>query len=118
MPTHPIGPGTRNLSVNVRTPVHASLGRVANSLDVSMGELVRRLLRLVVKAWHASIRAERAAEYDHAALTKLRAAQTAESDGGATVTPFELGEVEELITKSARLDGRIAHAMNLREARA
>lgn len=117
MATHPIGPGTCNLSVNVRIPVRTGLGRVAGSINISMGELVRRLLRIAIHAWHASIRADRAAEYDRKALAKLRAAQSPDSDGGVNVTPFEMNDVEEFITESARLDGRIAHTMNLREAR-
>lgn len=44
MATHALGAGTVNLCVNVRKPVHRTLGRLAFRADVSMGAFVRWLL--------------------------------------------------------------------------
>lgn len=44
MATNPLGPGTVNLTTNVKVAVRAALGRFAHHLDISRGELCRRLL--------------------------------------------------------------------------
>lgn len=114
MSTHPIGPGTCNLSVNVRKSVRLALGRVACAIDISTSELVRRLLRLGARVWQSAIRAERAASFDLQALAYLRYARTPESKGGKTLTDCEFAVVEDLIQRSAHLDGRIASGLDLR----
>lgn len=65
MPTNPIGHGTCNLTVNVQLTVRATLGRFANLLDVSMGELCRRLIAAgahVARAFRIAQRERRQAE--------------------------------------------------------
>jgi hypothetical protein len=116
MSTHPIGPGTCNLSVNVRKSIRLALGRVACALDLSTSELVRRLLRLGARVWHSAIRADRAAALDLQALAQLRHARQPASPGGTTVTDAEFASVESLIQQSAHLDGRIASALDLRRS--
>ena len=117
MPTHPIGPGTCNLSVNVRKSFRLALGRVAFAADVSMGELVRRMIRVPIQLRRAGAAADRAFDLDAQAIARLRQAQQPDSEGGTTITPHEAQEVETLIARSGLADRRIAHALSLQEIR-
>lgn len=72
MSTHPIGAGTCNLSVNVRLGVRAALGRFACVLDVSTGELCRRLLAAGAHIARAFLLARRERRQARILVARLR----------------------------------------------
>lgn len=116
MATNPLGADTCNLSVNVKRTVRSRLGRVATSMELSVGELVRRMMRSATRIWHASIRANRAADLDIQALGALRHARLPESEGGEIITSAEFSVIETLILESSKLDRKISRTINLSEA--
>ena len=111
MPTHPIGPGTCNLSVNVRKGVRLDLGRLAFGLDMSMGELVRRMLACAAPVLRVPQIAREAEQNCIAALTELRLAMAPESEGGETVTPEEASRISFHINDAAGLSREINHQL-------
>jgi hypothetical protein len=105
MSTNRLGAGTVNLCVNVRQPVHRALGRMAFAVDVSMGELVRRILARARILWRARARAKLAAEEDRMALLLLRRAG---ADGWSQEDQPVIERAMRLIADSERHDRTMA----------
>src|SRR5687767_2246397 len=105
MPTNPIGPGTRNLCVNVRQSVHRTLGRLAHVRDESMGAFVRRLLGVAPAIARSPFAAERAALADAEAAQILREAA---ADGVGPEDSPAIAKAIRLIESSAEDDRQLA----------
>lgn len=103
MSTRPIGPGTCNLSVNVRKHVRATLGQMAFRCgDVSLGALVRRILGL------APVMAQVATKAAAADTEAARLLRTASADGiGPDDAPAILRAIA-LIERSAEDDRQLS----------
>lgn len=110
MSTHALGAGTCNLSVNVRRPIRLALGRMAFLVDISMGELVRRMLARAAQIVTGAARAERAAAKDRAALGLLRSAVR---DGLQEGDMPAVKRAMALIAASEREDRNIANGIKL-----
>lgn len=113
MATNPIGPGTCNLSVNAPKSWRRFLGRKAYQMNISMGELVRRLVLTGSHVWHATVAAMSARHDDLEALEILRKAI---SDG---IQPEDRPAIEramELILRSANTDGELATGLDIQKA--
>lgn len=115
MPTKPLGTGTCNLSVNVPKAWRSLLGRLAFTHDLSMGELVRRMVARAAHIWAATKFAARAERADLAAISIL---QRAIEDG---IGPEDRPAIEralQLIQQSARDDHRVAVGLVMEAAHA
>lgn len=102
MSTHAIGPGTCNLSINVRRPFHRALGRIAFSHDISLGRFARWALGIA-----ASGEAARAEKADLKAIAMLR---DAGRDGYSDADKPAIEAAIRLITQSANADHRISNS--------
>lgn len=113
MATNALGAGTCNLSVNVPRSWRLKLGRLAFSHgDISMGELVRRMVARAAHVWAAAKFAARAEQADLEAISVLRRAI---EDG---IGPEDRPAIEralQLIQKSADADRRLASSLEMRE---
>ena len=110
MPTRPIGPGTANLCANMPLSLHRYVGRFAFAVDLSMGDVVRRVVARLTVVWMAARGLEQAAEADTKALTLLR---NAAADGiGPEDTPA-IKEAIALVEQSEREDRQWAAAIKI-----
>lgn len=107
MATNPLGAGTCNLSVNVPKSWRRLLGRIAFTLDVSMGEVVRRMIARAAYVWAAAKHAATAADADLEAIAVLRRAI---EDGINEEDRPAIERALVLIQESADTDRRIAQA--------
>jgi hypothetical protein len=88
MPTHALGRGTCNLCVNVRKPLHRTLGRLAFQRgDKSTGAFIRRLFALA------------------GVTTVVERAVAEDSPGGSMITRGEA----DLIAAQAKKHAEVAH---------
>ncbi len=109
MPTNALGVGTCNLSVNVPKAWRRLLGRVAFTHgNISMGELLRRMIARAAHIWAAATFAARAEQADLEAIAVLRRAI---EDG---VGPDDRPAIERalaLIEQSADADRHLARGL-------
>lgn len=112
MPTHRIGVGTCNLSVNVPTTWRGQIGRLAFTHDVSMGELIRRMIFRAAHVWAAAKSAALAEQADLEAISILR---TAIEDGITEADRPAIERALALIQRSADADRSLAVNLELKQ---
>lgn len=111
MPTHALGTGTCNLSVNVPKTWRRLLGRLAFAHgDISMGELVRRMIARAAHIWAAAKFAARAEQADLEAIAVLRRAI---EDGISEADRPAIERALHLIQQSARDDRHVAAGLEM-----
>lgn len=113
MPSHPLGRGTCNLSVNVKKAVRLTLGRIAFTRDESMGRFVRRLLGLAPAVVIGPGTLTHAANLDARIVRILRAAK---ADGVGPEDAAAIDQAIALAEGSERDDRQMALALNLEVA--
>jgi hypothetical protein len=114
MATNALGAGTCNLSVNMPKSWRLRLGRLAFRHDVSLGELIRRMLARAAHVWAAAKHAATAEQADLEAIAVLRRAI---EDG---IGPEDRPAIERalsLIQQSADSDHQLAIGLNVEAAR-
>ncbi len=110
MPTNPIGSGTCNLSVNVPKAWRRYLGRLAFRGDMSLGELVRRMIARASHVWTA---ARDAATAERADLEAVAVIRRAIADGISEADRPAIERAIGLVQLSAATDGNIARAARI-----
>jgi pyruvate/2-oxoglutarate dehydrogenase complex dihydrolipoamide acyltransferase (E2) component len=108
MATNALGAGTCNLSVNVPRNWRRLLGRLATTHDVSMGELMRRMVARAAHVWAAARHAATAEQADLEAITILR---NAIQDGISEQDRPAIERALYLIQASADSDRKLASGL-------
>jgi hypothetical protein len=114
--THPIGPGTVNLSVNMLREIRLWLGRLAFRFDVSVGAVVRAMIAKAADVWAAAHLADASAGADSRALLIIEAAQRPDSPGGVHITPDEAADAVSEIGRSRSFDRQLAARLDMAQA--
>jgi hypothetical protein len=114
--THPIGPGTVNLSVNMLREIRLWLGRLAFRFDVSTGAVVRAMIAKARDVWAAAHLADASADADGDALVMMDRAQEPTSPGGVNTTPEEMADIRERVAQSRALDRQLAARLDMAQA--